>query len=145
MIDLAIVVYLIDVLLKLSKMLWAIIYGYCFIAVALGACTGITHIICEGETKEYTILFFKTLKKSLFFIIPMLMVFVAIPSERNMYIIAGLYAGDKVVNAIAESEVAKQAERTLTAKLKEMENEYLANVEKGGVVNSVNDSQSGDK
>lgn len=49
------------------------------------------------------------------------MFFVAIPSERNMYIIAGLYAGDKVVNTIANSEVARQAERTLTAKLKELE------------------------
>ncbi|UZA36485.1 hypothetical protein [Moraxella bovis] len=75
--------------------------------------------------------YFKKLKKSLFFIVPVVVIYTAVPSERNMYVIAGLYAGDKVVNTIVNSEVARQAERTLIAKLKELENEYLENSENG--------------
>lgn len=145
MIDLAIAVYIIGFLLKLSSVLEAIIIGY-FISVPFVAFFVFMHNDLNKNNSLLSIPdYFKKLKKSLFFIVPVIVIYTAIPSERNMYVIAGLYAGDKVVNTITNSEVARQAQRTLTAKLKEMENEYLANGEKGGVVNSVNDSQSGDK
>lgn len=59
-------------------------------------------------------------------IIPAVFFSIAIPSERTMYMIAGLYASDKVISSVADSEIAKQAERTLLAKLKDLENEYLS-------------------
>lgn len=129
MIDLAIAVYIIGFLLKLSSALKAIIIGY-FISVPLVTLFVFIH---NDFNKNNSLLsipdYFKKLKKSLFFIVPVVVIYAAIPSERNMYVIAGLYAGDKVVNTIANSEVARQAERTLTAKLKELENEYLKNSE----------------
>lgn len=58
-------------------------------------------------------------------IIPAVFFTIAVPSERTMYMIAGLYASDKVINTVADSDIAKQAERTLLAKLQELEKEYL--------------------
>lgn len=63
MIDLAIAVYLIGFLLKLSEVLKYIIHGYWIIGGFLAILVGITHFFTVGETKEYTILFLKTLKK----------------------------------------------------------------------------------
>ncbi|WII94686.1 hypothetical protein LU276_06560 [Moraxella haemolytica] len=56
---------------------------------------------------------------------PSVLAVALIPSERTMYMIAGLYASDKVISSVADSEIAKQAERTLLAKLQELEKEYL--------------------
>ncbi|UZA02076.1 hypothetical protein LP092_08700 [Moraxella bovis] len=131
MIDLAIAVYLIGFLLKLSSALKGVIIGY-FISVPFVTLFVFMHNDLNKNNSLLTIPnYFKKLKKSLFFIVPVVVIYTAVPSERNMYVIAGLYAGDKVVNTIVNSEVARQAERTLIAKLKELENEYLENSENG--------------
>ncbi|OOR87074.1 hypothetical protein [Moraxella bovis] len=131
MIDLAIAVYIIGFLLKLSSALKGVIIGY-FISVPFVTLFVFMHNDLNKNNSLLTIPnYFKKLKKSLFFIVPVVVIYTAVPSERNMYVIAGLYAGDKVVNTIVNSEVARQAERTLIAKLKELENEYLENSENG--------------
>ena len=43
-----------------------------------------------------------------------------IPSERTMYIMAGLYAGDKVLDTVAQSETFQKTEQLLNKKLDEM-------------------------
>lgn len=43
-----------------------------------------------------------------------------IPSERTMYIMAGLYAGDKVLDTVSQSETLQKAEQLLNQKLDEM-------------------------
>lgn len=43
-----------------------------------------------------------------------------IPSERTMYIMAGLYTGDKVIDTVSNSETFQKAEKVLNKKLDEM-------------------------
>lgn len=45
---------------------------------------------------------------------------ILIPSERTMYIMAGLYTGDKVLDTVSQSETFQKAERLLNKKLDEM-------------------------
>lgn len=45
---------------------------------------------------------------------------ILIPSERTMYIMAGLYAGDKVLDTVSQSETFQKAEQLLNQKLDEM-------------------------
>ena len=49
-----------------------------------------------------------------------------IPSERTMYIMAGLKTGDKVLDTVSQSETFQKAEQLLNQKLDEM----LGDVEK---------------
>lgn len=126
MIDIAIALYLISLLSSLSD-----VGKYTLAATFLVGM--ISPLICMllddllyRQRGKFVELAGKYLKIYLFaVIIPAVFFTVVIPSERTMYMIAGLYASDKVINTVADSEIAKQAERTLLAKLQELEKEYL--------------------
>lgn len=126
MIDIAIALYVISLLDSLSSFSKAILIA----TILIGILSPLICMLLEGfyyDHKDKCVaLVVKYIKVYLFaVIIPAVFFVIAIPSERTMYMIAGLYASDKVINTVADSEIAKQAERTLLAKLQELEKEYL--------------------
>lgn len=114
--DLILIVYLVDVLSNIKT--------------ALGLFLSLTPLVVLSsflfnEMFEYPRhLVIKVSKILLVLFLIALPIQFLIPSERNMYVMAGLYAGDKVITSISQSEVTKQAEKTLIAKLKDLEREY---------------------
>lgn len=126
MIDIAIALYVISLLNSLDELSKLILILTAFLAVVLPLAVMFVNDFYHDYRDEFKKLLAKYIKIYLFAIfIPALFFVITIPSERTMYMIAGLYASDKVINAVGDSEIAKQAERTLLAKLQELEKEYL--------------------
>lgn len=126
MIDIAIALYVISLLGSLSDASKAILIATFFMGILSPLICMLLDDLLYRQRGKFVELAGKYLKIYLFaVIIPAVFFTIAVPSERTMYMIAGLYASDKVINTVADSEIAKQAERTLLAKLQELENEYL--------------------
>lgn len=117
--DLILIVYLVDVLSSIKDILMMFIFISPF--VVLFSVLFISEMEIFQNYKHLVIKCYKTL---LVLFLIALSLTTLIPSERSLYIMAGLYAGDKVITSITQSEVAKQAEKTLIAKLKDLEREY---------------------
>lgn len=123
MIDIAIALYVISLLSNISEIAKTILFiSLCaLIASPLGF---LAYREMQETVKPLVVKAIKIFVVTCF--IPSVLAIALIPSERTMYMIAGLYASDKVISSVADSEIAKQAERTLLAKLKDLENEYLS-------------------
>lgn len=126
MIDIAIALYVISLLSNTAEIAKTILFiSMCALIVTpLGI--GVYHNMDQSSQETARPLIIKAIKIFVFIcFIPSVLATALIPNERTMYMIAGLYASDKVISSVADSEIAKQAERTLLAKLQELENEYL--------------------
>lgn len=78
--------------------------------------TIITLVICGIEKVIYPTWF----KPMMIYTVVSLGILTLIPTERTMYIIAGLIVGDKVVEIVSESETADKAVQLLNKKLDEL-------------------------
>ena len=121
------ILYLIELLSTIDK----VAYGFTFSLVVLGAISQLATMVAQGiwdiEMQDTFKKFIKpNIKRYILVLSILLSIVVLIPSERTMYIMAGLYSGDKVLDTVSQSETFQKAEQLLNQKLDEM----LGDVEK---------------
>ena len=125
--ELMFILYLIELLSTIDK----VAYGFVFSLVVLGAISQLTTMVAQGiwdiEMQDTFKKFIKpNIKRYILVLSILLSIVVLIPSERTMYIMAGLKTGDKVLDTVSQSETFQKAEQLLNQKLDEM----LGDVEK---------------
>ena len=121
------ILYFIELLSTIDK----VAYGFIFSLVLLGAISQLATMVAQGiwdiEMQDTFKKFIKpNIKRYILVLSILLGIVVLIPSERTMYIMAGLYTGDKVLDTVSQSETFQKAEQLLNQKLDEM----LGDVEK---------------
>lgn len=121
------ILYFIELLSTIDK----VAYGFVFSLVVLGAISQLATMVAQGiwdiEMQDTFKKFIKpNIKRYILVLSILLSIVVLIPSERTMYITAGLYSGDKVLDTVSQPETFQKAEQLLNQKLDEM----LGDVEK---------------
>ena len=121
------ILYFIELLSTIDK----VAYGFIFSLVVLGAISQLATMVAQGiwdiEMQDTFKKFIKpNIKRYILVLSILLSIVVLIPSERTMYIMAGLNSGDKVLDTVSQSETFQKAEQLLNQKLDEM----LGDVEK---------------
>ena len=121
------ILYFIELLSTIDK----VAYGFTFSLVVLGAISQLATMVAQGiwdiEMQDTFKKFIKpNIKRYILVLSILLSIVVLIPSERTMYIMAGLKTGDKVLDTVSQSETFQKAEQLLNQKLDEM----LGDVEK---------------
>lgn len=121
------ILYFIELLSTIDK----VAYGFIFSLVVLGAISQLATMVAQGiwdiEMQDTFKKFIKpNIKRYILVLSILLSIVVLIPSERTMYIMAGLYSGDKVLDTVSQPETFQKAEQLLNQKLDEM----LGDVEK---------------
>ena len=119
--ELMFILYLIELLSTIDK----VAYGFIFSLVVLGAIIQLATMVAQGiwdiEMQDTFKKFIKpNIKRYILVLSILLSVVVLIPSERTMYIMAGLYTGDKVLDTVSQPETFQKAEQLLNQKLDEM-------------------------
>lgn len=119
--ELMFILYLIELLSTIDK----VAYGFIFSLVVLGAISQLATMVAQGiwdiEMQDTFKKFIKpNIKRYILVLSILLSVVVLIPSERTMYIMAGLYTGDKVLDTVSQPETFQKAEQLLNQKLDEM-------------------------
>ena len=115
------ILYLIELLSTIDK----VAYGFIFSLVVLGAISQLATMVAQGiwdiEMQDTFKKFIKpNIKRYILVLSILLSIVVLIPSERTMYIMAGLYSGDKVLDTVSQPETFQKAEQLLNQKLDEM-------------------------
>ena len=121
MIELMFLLYIIELLSTIDK----VAYGFIFSLVVLGAISQLATMVAQGiwdiEMQDTFKKFIKpNIKRYILVLSILLSIVVLIPSERTMYIMAGLYSGDKMQDTVSQSETFQKAEQLLNKKLDEM-------------------------
>ena len=125
--ELMFILYFIELLSAIDK----VAYGFIFSLVVLGAISQLATMVAQGiwdiEMQDTFKKFIKpNIKRYILVLSILLSIVVLIPSERTMYIMAGLKTGDKVLDTVSQPETFQKAEQLLNQKLDEM----LGDVEK---------------
>ena len=125
--ELMFILYFVELLSTIDK----VAYGFIFSLVVLGAISQLATMVAQGiwdiEMQDTFKKFIKpNIKRYILVLSILLSIVVLIPSERTMYIMAGLYSGDKVLDTVSQPETFQKAEQLLNQKLDEM----LGDVEK---------------
>ena len=125
--ELMFILYFVELLSTIDK----VAYGFVFSLVVLGAISQLATMVAQGiwdiEMQDTFKKFIKpNIKRYILVLSILLIIVVLIPSERTMYIMAGLKTGDKVLDTVSQSETFQKAEQLLNQKLDEM----LGDVEK---------------
>ena len=121
MIELMVLLYLIELLSTIDK----VAYGFIVCLVILGVVSPL-YIIVIQDIRDIGIqdTFHKSIKPNIKRYILVLSILLSavilIPSERTMYIMAGLHTGDKVLDTVSQPETFQKAEQLLNRKLDEM-------------------------
>lgn len=115
------ILYLIELLSTIDK----VAYGFIFSLVVLGAISQLATMVAQGiwdiEMQDTFKKFIKpNIKRYILVLSILLSIVTLIPSERTMYIMAGLYTRDKVLDTVSQSETFQKAEQLLNQKLDEM-------------------------
>ena len=119
--ELMFILYLIELLSTIDK----VAYGFIFSLVVLGAISQLATMVAQGiwdiEMQDTFKKFIKpNIKRYILVLSILLSIVVLIPSERTMYIMAGLHTGDKVLDTVSQPETFQKAEQLLNQKLDEM-------------------------
>ena len=119
--ELMFILYLIELLSTIDK----VAYGFIFSLVVLGAISQLATMVAQGiwdiEMQDTFKKFIKpNIKRYILVLSILLSIVVLIPSERTMYITAGLKTGDKVLDTVSQPETFQKAEQLLNQKLDEM-------------------------
>lgn len=119
--ELMFILYLIELLSTIDK----VAYGFVFSLVVLGAISQLATMVAQGiwdiEMQDTFKKFIKpNIKRYILVLSILLSIVVLIPSERTMYIMAGLHSGDKVLDTVSQPETFQKAEQLLNQKLDEM-------------------------
>ncbi len=115
------ILYFIELLSTIDK----VAYGFIFSLVVLGAISQLATMVAQGiwdiEMQDTFKKFIKpNIKRYILVLSILLSIVVLIPSERTMYIMAGLYSGDKVLDTVSQPETFQKAEQLLNQKLDKM-------------------------
>lgn len=115
------ILYFIELLSTIDK----VAYGFIFSLVVLGAISQLATMVAQGiwdiEMQDTFKKFIKpNIKRYILVLSILLSIVVLIPSERTMYIMAGLKTGDKVLDTVSQPETFQKAEQLLNQKLDEM-------------------------
>lgn len=119
--ELMALLYLIELLSTIDK----VAYGFIVCLVILGVVSPL-YIIVIQDIRDIGIQdtfnkFIKPNSKRYILVLSILLsAVILIPSERTMYIMAGLYTGDKVLDTVSQPETFQKAEQLLNRKLDEM-------------------------
>ena len=121
------ILYFIELLSTIDK----VAYGFVFSLVVLGAISQLATMVAQGiwdiEMQDTFKKFIKpNIKRYILVLSILLSIVVLIPSERTMYIMAGLNSGGRVLDTVSQPETFQKAEQLLNQKLDEM----LGDVEK---------------
>lgn len=119
--ELMLILYFIELLSTIDK----VAYGFVFSLVVLGAISQLATMVAQGiwdiEMQDTFKKFIKpNIKRYILVLSILLSIVVLIPSERTMYIMAGLYSGDEVLDTVSQSETFQKAEQLLNQKLDKM-------------------------
>lgn len=119
--ELMFILYFIELLSTIDK----VAYGFIFSLVVLGAISQLATMVAQGiwdiEMQDTFKKFIKpNIKRYILVLSILLSIVVLIPSERTMYIMAGLKTGDKVLDTVSQSETFQKAEQLLNQKLDKM-------------------------
>lgn len=119
--ELMFILYFIELLSTIDK----VAYGFVFSLVVLGAISQLATMVAQGiwdiEMQDTFKKFIKpNIKRYILVLSILLSIVVLIPSERTMYIMAGLYSGDEVLDTVSQSETFQKAEQLLNQKLDKM-------------------------
>ena len=115
------ILYLIELLSTIDK----VAYGFVFSLVVLGAISQLATMVAQGiwdiEMQDTFKKFIKpNIKRYILVLSILLSIVVLIPSERTMYIMAGLNSGGKVLDTVSQPETFQKAEQLLYQKLDKM-------------------------
>lgn len=118
MIELMFLLYLIEVLSTIDS----VVYWLIFVLIAFGVGGILAPVMfydVQGFEMQNTFnKFIKPyIKRYILALCILLSAVILIPSERTMYIMAGLYTGDKVLDTVSQSETFQKAEQLLNQKL----------------------------
>lgn len=99
--------------------------GFIFFLIILGVISPLSTMIVQDirgiEMQDTFNKFIRpNIKRYILVLSILLSTVILIPSERTMYIMAGLYTGDKVLDTVSQSETFQKAEQLLNKKLDEM-------------------------
>ena len=127
MIELMFILYLIELLSTIDK----VAYGFMVCLVILGIISPVYTIVAHdirgiGMQDTFNKSIKPHIKLYILVLSILLSIVILIPSERTMYIMAGLYTGDKVLDTVSQTETFQKAEQLLNRKLDEM----LGDIEK---------------
>ena len=127
MIELMFILYLIELLSSIDK----VAYGLMVCLVILGIISPVYIIVAQdirdiGMQDTFNKSIKPHIKLYILVLSILLSIVILIPSERTMYIMAGLYTGDKVLDTVSQTETFQKAEQLLNRKLDEM----LGDIEK---------------
>lgn len=119
--ELMFILYFIELLSTIDK----VAYGFVFSLVVLGAISQLATMVAQGiwdiEMQDTFKKFIKpNIKRYILVLSILLSIVVLIPSERTMYIMAGLHSGDKVLDTVSQPETFQKAEQLLNQKLDKM-------------------------
>lgn len=124
MIELANILYWISVLTNLKTLLY--VFNILATIILLSVLVFVVNEIYFQKQNANRVLT-KAIKKAIVglgsFVVICSICMMFIPSERNMYFMAILHAGDKIVADESNSKLIAQAERILMAKLKKLDPE----------------------
>lgn len=119
--ELMFILYLIELLSTIDK----VAYGFIFSLIVLGVLSQLATMVAQDiwaiEMQDTFNKFIKSnIKRYILVLSILLSIVVLIPSERTMYIMAGLYTGDKVLDTVSQPETFQKAEQLLNQKLDKM-------------------------
>lgn len=121
MIELMFLLYIIELLSTIDK----VAHGFIFFLIILGVISPLSTTIVQdirgvGMQDTFNKFIRPNIKRYILVLSILLSTVILIPSERTMYIMAGLYTGDKVLDTVSQSETFQKAEQLLNKKLDEM-------------------------
>ena len=127
MIELMFILYLIELLSTIDK----VAFGFIVCLVILGVISPVYIIVAQdiqgiGMQDTFNKSIKPHIKRYILVLSILLSIVILIPTQRTMYIMAGLYTGDKVLDTVSQTETFQKAEQLLNRKLDEM----LGDIEK---------------
>ena len=119
--ELMFILYFIELLSTIDK----VAYGFIFALIVLGVLSQLATMVAQDiwatQMQDTFNKFIKpNIKRYILVLSILLSIVILIPSERTMYIMAGLYSGDKVLDTVSQPETFQKAEQLLNRKLDKM-------------------------
>lgn len=115
------ILYLIELLSTIDKVAYGLLFSLLVLGVLSQLATMVAQDIWATQTQDAFNKFIKpNIKRYILVLSILLSAVILIPSERTMYIMAGLYTGDKVLDTVSQPGTFQKAEQLLNRKLDEM-------------------------
>lgn len=115
------ILYLIELLSTIDKVAYGFLFSLIVLGVLIQLATMVTQDIWATQMQDTFNKSIKpNIKRYILVLSILLSAVILIPSERTMYIMAGLHTGGKVLDTVSQPETSQKAEQLLNKKLDEM-------------------------